>query len=581
MKKIITRTTKYFNEGVKNVLDDTLINEGAASDSMNFVTLPDRIELILGRRLLGEEAEGNDQVLGAGEILKEDGTKLLLRKVGTSLEYFDTETQTWEESKTGLLDGEKMYFSSSFTPAGRQIWACGQDGLFKIYPSNPETVLDLTDPLKNYKGRIEIVRSRMLCWGMKEDPTGLRFSRVDTDSNYNLVSGEAVGVAGSTTYEDTLALGEVFGVVFTDGTQTVTDDKNGKLEGDGTGTINYATGEYSVEFDSVATSDVTVSYVYENSLDKGLADFTSSATRLAGEGNVIRQDSLGSITHGVFVFGDVFYSLQDKGSWTVRVSTDDLTFDNQIYRSSIACPSYLGGVVTADGIVFVDTFNSDYPKLRLLRFNQLGDKVVPEDLSREFKMEDYTFDEDTAMWKKKDWVLISCKRNSTRNNVILIYNLIQKSFDVVNYTSNVFLELENKIIAGDSLSPNMYELFTGRDDLDFEIEAFWEGKRSDLKIEDLKKYKRERIGGFIEESQSFDILASYDNDSFEYVGSVSGTGNYVDKENSIAIGSSIVGADVLGGESDAVANYFMTEIRVRTPKFLTRKLRFVPTGIGT
>ena len=82
MKKIITRTTEYFGRGIYNVLDDTSINEGAATDSMNFITKPDRIELLGGRRRIGAEEAGNDGVLGMGDIEQADGTKLLLRKIG-------------------------------------------------------------------------------------------------------------------------------------------------------------------------------------------------------------------------------------------------------------------------------------------------------------------------------------------------------------------------------------------------------------------------------------------------------------------------------------------------------------------
>ena len=584
MKKISEHAINIYGNGTVNSVDDTLIDDGAASKSSNFLTRLDRIELIPGRRLIGAEETSNEGVLGLGKIMNVDGTETMFRKIGTKLQYFNNTTQLWVDSKTGLLADEPLYFSNSFTPAGRQVWACGQDGLFKIYPSAPTDVIDLTDATKNYKGQISIDRSRMTCWDMKEDPTGLRFSKIDSDSNYTVVTAEAITDTdvAKKHYTGTLANDQGFGYAFKDGTaQTLTDDKNGNLIGDGTGTINYATGAYVLDFTANTGTPVTCDYLHEDPLDGGLADFTYSATRLAGEGNVLRQDSVGARSMVVLNFNDTHYTLQDKGSWWVKISTDDMTWDNQVYRSNIGCPSPRAAVVTADGMIFVDTFDPEEPKLRLLSFNQLGDKIVPTSLSDNFKMEDYQFDEDTAMFKKGDWVMIFCKKdNSPNNNVTIIYNIAQKSFDVCDYTGQMGVNFNSEVLVGDSMSSNVYELFTGFDDLDYDIIAEWMGKKANLKTDYLKKFKRFRITGFIDISQSFEIYLSFDNDPYILIGSLEGTGAYVDKEDSGLVGGEMIGEDVLGLIASSNPNYFETEIKVRTPKFKRIKVKFVPTGIG-
>ena len=584
MKNIIEFKINVYGKGTVNVIEDTLIDDGAASNSVNFLTLLDRIELIGGRRLIGAEESGNNGVLGMGKIIKIDGEEIIFRKIGTHLQYFNNTTQLWVDIKTDLIDKEPMYFANSFTPAGRQVWMCGQDGLFKLYPTNPTSLINLTNPVKNYKGYIIIDKSRMIAIGMKEDPTGIRFSRVDKDSNYTSISAEAITdtATGKTHYTGTLAHGQGFGYVFKDGAaQTLTDDKNGNLIGSGTGTINYATGEYVLDFTNNTATAVTADYLYEDPLNGGLADFTYSATRLAGEGNVLRQDATGSKSMFVLGFNNTYITLQDKGSWKLSIDSTDVKWDNQVYRENIACPSPRAGVVTADGIIFINTYDQSKPKLGLLALNQLGDQLVPYDLgSDKFKLEEYTFDEDTCLYKKGDWILIECKQNSPANNKLIIYNIKLKSFDVTNYTGNVFVELYNKVIAGDSTSPNTYELFSGYDDLDYEIEASWEGKKHNLKTDNLKKYKNFRINGYIDPDQSFDILMSYDNDPYEYIGSISGRGNYVDTGKSYLVGSSEIGEDIIGLGDSSKANYFETEIKVHTPKFKTVKRAFVPTGIG-
>jgi hypothetical protein len=423
----------------------------------------------------------------------------------------------------------------------------------------------------------------MVCVGMKKDPTGIRFSKVDKDSNYTTISDEPITdtTTGKKHYTGTLAHTQGFGYVFKDGTaQTLTDDKNGNLIGDGSGTINYATGEYVLDFTANTGTAVKADYLYEDPLDGGLADFTYSATRLAGEGNVLRQDSIGSITMAVCKFNNTFISLQDRGSWKVTIDNADTNWNNEPYRENIGCPSPRAWVVTADGVIFIDTYDKDKPKLRLLALNQLGDQIIPYDLGTNFRLEDYTFDEDTCLYKKGDWILIECKQKSPANNKLIIYNIKQKSFDVTNYTANVFVDLYNKIIAGDSTSPNTLEIFTGYDDLDYEVEGLWEGKKHNLKTDRLKKYKIFRVKGYIDLDQGFEIAASYDNDPYELVGTISGRGNYVDTRKSYLVGTSKIGEEIIGLGDSSKANYFETEIKVHTPKFERVKIAFAPTGVG-
>lgn len=580
MKRIVEHLINVYGKGIVNEVEATLIPDGAASSSSNFISLLDRIELSAGRRLIGQQGSGNQGVLGLGRIEKVDGTELLVRKIGTSLQYYNLETLLWVDIKTDLLPNEPMYFTNSFTPAGRQIWCGGQDGLFKIYPSNPEDIIDLTDPSKNYKGVIMIDKSRMVCIGMKEDPTGFRMSKIDRDSNYTNVSGESVSTDPGSDYSGTLAHTQVFGLAFTKGSQVLRDDKNGNLIGDGEGTINYATGEYVLEFTTSNGDDVTVDYLWENPLNGGLADFTFSGTRLAGEGNVLRQDSVGTQSRQVLIFNNTYYTLQDRGSWILSISTDDLTFNNQIYRLNIGTPSSRAAVATEDGIVFVNTYNSEEPTLAILRFNELGDKIIPVSLSEDFRMKDYQFDEDTFLFKKGFFIFIGCKQNSPNNNKLIIYNTKNKSFDVIEYPANVAEELEEKLIVGDSQSPSCFELFTGVDDLDYEITAFWTGRKHDLKSQYLKKFKKLRLTGYIDLEQSYDVYASYDNEPMIRIGTVYGNASYVDFNKQYLIGENLMGDDLIGLSDSSKANYYETELKVRTPKFKRVQLMYVPLGVG-
>ncbi len=79
------------------------------------------------------------------------------------------------------------------------------------------------------------------------------------------VTGEVIGASGSAAYVGTLASFPLQGGTLTiedaGGSQTLTDDGQGNLTGDGTGTINYTTGAFAITFDAITTSGPTADYV--------------------------------------------------------------------------------------------------------------------------------------------------------------------------------------------------------------------------------------------------------------------------------------------------------------------------------
>lgn len=86
----------------------------------------------------------------------------------------------------------------------------------------------------------------------------------------DLVVDEQIGTGNgtNTSFNGTLAWTPVVPstVTITDGTQIITDDGNGGLTGDGSGTINYETGAVAVTFNAAPANgaNVTVTYRYEN-----------------------------------------------------------------------------------------------------------------------------------------------------------------------------------------------------------------------------------------------------------------------------------------------------------------------------
>ena len=574
------KVIKTWGLGTINNLVPELLKRGASSYARNFIANQDMIELLGGRVLLGDKEVSNTPCLGLHTIQKQDGTWAMVRKNVTKLQAYDFDADSWSDIKTGLLEDEVMHFDNSFTPAGRQIWGCGEDGLFKIYPSALANPIDLTDETKNYKGKIMIEKSRMFCVGMKKDPTGIRLSRVDKDSNYVSVTGEAVGALGSVTYTGTLANDQVFGLLFTDGTQNVRDDKNGNLIGDGTGTINYATGAYSVTFSATTTNAVTADYLHEDPLNQGLADFTTSASRLAGEGNVLRQDATGTKSMLTISFDNKIFTLQDSGSWRLIISADDKDFDNDIFSSMVSCPSPNAAVNVSDGIIYIDTSEINKPKLRKLTYNDLGDKVIPKELSEVYSFEGYTFNKAT-MIHFNDFIIFSgASESSTVNDTTFFYNTETGGIFSAPNGYNFFVKANGRLYGGDSSTPNVYRLFDGYDDLGNSVIGEFESGNDMLDTEQLKKLKKFYIEGYQTGTAGCEVQLSFDKENWITVGEID-QNDVTAEAPEASHGSVLFGDDLYGGSDDLPQpNFFKKAFKFSTQKFERVMFRIVTSGYG-
>lgn len=755
-RNLIEKIYNQFGKGTVNFVEAENISDGAASSSSNFLTEQDRIILTYGRKRIGDEYAGSSPVLGLHSITKLDGTDLIIRKVGATLQYYNTATDVWTTMTSGLDTTEKLWFDNYYSANSRQIWASGKDGLFKIYPSHPTNVLTMTNSAKNFKGKIRIENRAMWTWGVPGSPLVLRRSKFDVDSNQKkpsvyitatdtggeilthsrvtmssadtntdvvthsgeivintgdlivfsnsggavptgLVAGtqywaiklsnttikiastvenannavaidltsagsgtntikiglidiqtkdkvtivssatmpggvtsgatywairvsdtqiklavsfanagagtavdltaagtgtviltvthDFVGASGATSYSGTLKSGNISTVTASSGSKSVTDNFNGLLTSvtsDGTGTINYATGAYTIVFATNTTSEVYITYTYEEPLNGGIADFTYSTIRSSTDGFSLVQAAVGTQTYGVISFDGKTYSLQDRGAYRVSISADGLTINNDIFSGVVSCASDRSYIQVSDGIIFLNIFDSAKPQLSKLTYNLVAsDKMLPINLSEQFKMDGYYFDK-SSMVLFNDMVVYSCRtKNSTVNNRTIVYRLTTKSFDVLNVGYDWLEVANNKLIGGDSISPNVYELFSGFDDLDFSIVAEWIGKNDTLDSEQLKKYKKFWIEGYIAPGQSFDIYFKYDRAAWELVGSIDSLGSYVDTGSGVTVGTALYAENMLGGEGDGTIAYFYKHmIKVRPPKFSRVQFKIVPTGIG-
>lgn len=599
-------TVSGFKFGVVNAVSSRSIPRGASADSLNWKTKGDKIELRRGQAYLGTSSlvDGLGKTSSLKVTTRADSVQQLFGTTGKKAKYFNNTTQEWVEIGVDLL-GSKVVDTSGFSSeqiflseyvglAGNQVWLNSPNcaGFFKILVANPGDAINQYNSTKNFYGDIKIDTNRTLLWGTTKDKTGVYGSYIDTQA-YTTVATESVGTGDgvTTAFVGTLAFkggGAVrscFGVAITAGAVILVDDYcGGLLAPDGsTGTINYATGAYTISFITAPANllAITAGYQWEDATNKGIADFTKSGSRLAGEGFVFRQDEGGGAIQNVATYAAQYFCFHLTKTWDLTITTDDTNATNLPYRQKVGIPGVRAFVETGDGIYYVDSSNPDDIRIRLLTYTTGGSQqIVPIPMSKNLKLNSYLFDQSAGVsWG--DLVMFSCRTNdSTVNNRVLVYDLLWKSWDIMDYNVNCFDIYNGTLVAGDSLSNNFMTLFSGYDDLGSTINNYWIGNLDAMGMDGLKKIKKFYIEGEISVDQSLDIYIALDGGAFSLIGTITGQGAYVDTSQSINIGSAVLGSHTIGGGSSSSVYHYERQFAINTDKFEFAQIKYVATGIG-
>jgi len=581
-----------FVSGVQNKIPAETIADDAAQDSLGWITEDGILQLCGGRANLGDEgAQGG--VFGEIFAPTKAGTSVHFRKVNTKIQYFDG--TDWQDTITGLTAGADYTFSPYVSLAGAYVFATGPDGLYKIPTANPASYKDMYDSTKNFKGYSLINQQRMLLWNRTDgtpDAMGIYLSKIDPQgTNYTTVTDEVVGTGNGvlTSFSGTLAQATgkrfVFGISLNMNPSgiTATDNFNGVISGTGvTGTINYATGAWTLTFTLPVANltQIRMSYQYEDSNVGGLTDFTFSTPRVAGEGDIISQEYLGEPIQNVVVFEGKYYSLKKTCVYELDLTTDDTNATNLVYRVDIGIPSLRSAASTGKGIVYMDTANPSRPMLSMLYRNPVGGNLEPVNLTPLFKWENYNFDS-CVIDTYGEYIIISAKTlTADENDVMFLVNVNQKySVDIIPYGLNTFAKNAGILYGGDSFSDTVYTLFSGFDDLGLIITNYWTSKAQAYKSENLKKFRFLRFKGVIDPQQYIEIYCSYDSGDFQLLGTIRGNADYVDYSNPSLIGGGEIG-NIVGGDGEVVGYPFLMQMRTRVPKFRTRTLKLIAGTVG-
>ena len=400
-----------------------------------------------------------------------------------------------------------------------------------------------------------------------------------------------------------------------------TDDFNGGLTSQlgGTGTINYATGALTLNFNTAPynTGNIGVTYQWENSLNNGIADFTkklANNVRVAGSGFLFRQDEGGGPIMNIKVYSSIYFCMHLKKTWELNIGSDDTTATNLPYRQNVGSPSVRGSIETGNGIYYIDNSTQQGQRVRLLTYSLVGSQqIIPVAVSNNMKIDQYLFDK-AAGFEWGDYVLFSVRTlDSVVNNRVLAYHKIWKSWDVLDYAVSCFETYNGTLVAGDSTSNNFQTLFSGFDDNGDQYPNFWIGMLDSILLpglkgprkfllQGMKKCYKFYLRGNIQLAQKMKVSVSYDDGDFVEIGgydvvnpdnsvthhyAIEGTGDYVDTGRPIDIGGQTMGTQDIGGSPAVqnpavVANPFERLFLLSCPEegFEYAQIKFEAVGLG-
>jgi len=582
------KITTWLGQGIANMFDSEQIPPQSSQDSSGWISLDGKIELMRGRLLIGAEETANGYVKWHWFGYKADGTVIQFRKINTKIQYYNTTTSLWVDVVTGLTDSAEYTFSRYQSLAGTFVYATGVDGIYKIHTANPWNFCSMYDSTKNFKGKSIISTGRMVMWDVtagtvQKDATGLYGSYIDAQNStvYTTVTGEATtSLTGTLAFKAWDAKRTCFGIALTITAtwEVYTDNYMWVLTGSlgGTGTINYVTGAYTVSNAGVGT----VNYLWEMTNNKGVTDFTKSSTRLAWEGFIFRQDEWGDAIQVVTIHNGSYYSIKSRSAYQLTIGGDDTTATNIVFRKDIGVPYWRATVTTGQGVVFMNTANLDKPQLTILTPNQLGDNLIPVTLASQFDFSEYTWSA-CAMTTFGEFIVFSgMSFGSTTNNRLFLYNYRRKTLDVVPYSAKTIQDISGELFIGDTLTDNVYQIFSGFDDDGDNIQNYWISGDELFGTQRLKKTKRLRIKWLIQPTQSLQVYVSTDWWEFTLVGTVLGNWTYVSMWQSYTIWANGIWDAIIGGEPSDVDWYqYFAELQFSLGKFRKRTIKLIATGI--
>lgn len=364
------------------------------------------------------------------------------------------------------------------------------------------------------------------------------------------------------------------------------DDRNGTLVSNlgGTGTINYATGAYALTFNTAPQNLGTIlaDYYWENATSTGILDFTGGAN---GQGKVFRQDDGGGTLMAIFNINNVQYPFHELKTWQFTATLDDTTSTNLPYRN-VGIPYPRAAWQTPDGIIFADLSRPSDPKLRRLEVLQgtNSNTIEPTAISDILDLSIYGFSKCVAYrWGDLEIFCVQEKLNEVANefnSIMWIHNVVSDTWDRLKYYVSCLEEFNGTLVGGDSISNNVYTLFSGFDEDGDVIENYWTSSDLDLGTDHLKNCRRMVLKGLIQPDQDLKVSLSYDGGDFTEVLTIEGDAAYVDSGVDTYIGGPTLGSKVIGSGGATTAHPYEYDFPINSDRFVDVRVRLEALNVG-
>ncbi len=586
--------------GINSAIKDTkALKAGYSPDSLNWITSRenDSISLRRGYARLGlSEVTGNGKVTGIGVATGYSGDQQLWFSYGRKVKYYSATLDDVVEIGTDLLpvaaDGENVWFEAYSGLGGPYMYfGSPNSSVYKSPVSSPGNAVD--QATNNYRWGVFHVGQNRVFAGQRNgtvsgnnDPTGLYLSYIDKDqlSDFTQVTGEAIAAFPHTLTAITGVRTAAY-VSVTDGVETFKDDRNGNLVGSagGTGTVNYATGVIDLTWGAgSAGGAITCDYYHETSTSNGVLDFTGSGV---GQGKSFRQDDGGGNLMAIFNINTTQYCFHERRTWQFQSSLDDTESTNLPYRN-VGIPFPRAAWQTPDGIIFADLSRPNEPKYRRMAVLQGTDiqTIEPKSISDALDLSPYVHDTCVA-YRWGDYEIFCVQKRVLGvaegfNSIMWVHNVVSDSWDKLDYYASCLTELNGSLIAGDSISNNIYTLFSGFDEDGGVIDNYWTSSILDLGIPNLKTCRRMVVEGLIQPDQQLAIDVSYNGGAWVTVFTVDGRASYVDTGIEISIGSRTVGTGVIGGGAEETASPYEVDFKLNSDRFTDVAVRLRALAVG-
>lgn len=585
------------------IKDFRTLESGQTYSALNWLSSRDldHIELRRGQALLGTTRRNiaNQHISGLNVGILSNGNQTPFFTYGQSMLYFngsDTKEVDIANILPALANDEDMNIITYTNVAGSFFYLVSpHSSVYKIAVANPNSVSDQnqSNALNEFKfGWAKIdqqVFQGMNRYGQSpasRDPSGFYLGRVDQGGPYNPITASfGTGNGVTKTFSGNIALPSIvstlLAVSITDTNELFNDDKAGNLVGSlgGTGTINYVTGAFVVNFNTAPVNGAPLSSTAssEDSTNGGILDFSINAgDATLTHAQIFRQDESGGNAMAAASFQGVEYCFHQLRSWlfqisqtTVNVSSTYVpgrTYQNNPYWSQIGIPYPRAFYETGDGVLYLDNTNQSSPKVSILEIppGSTNLTVVPVSLSDDLDLSGFAYDK-CVVFRWGDLDIMECIKyqngiKNTYNSVTFVRNIYSGVWNQLDYTFTCLASYLGTLISGDSLSANVFTLFSGFDDDGQAIDNFWNTAYTDLGILGSKKSRYVHLSGLIQPQQKLVVSVSLDFGPYVSLYTILGTGTYVNNSGPVGIGTDTIGSQVLGGGNQVFANPYEIDI---------------------